>query len=312
MNFKLAVIFKSVFIFFAVPLTFAFYEGYTELTYTDVDQFNEFYPAISYFTNASVVSGYEDGHFGSKENVNRAEALKIILSASGVEISQNLPASSDSQYVDIDLEAWYAPFVLKATDLGIVEGYSDNKFYPENEVNLAESLKMIFYANNLRDFVALEKDPANDVPKDAWYSYEAAYAIENDIVWPNLANNIEPSKFLARGELLELLYKFLLRDNRNKIVYRGIATYYGDVLEGNNTSSGEAYDPNKFTAAHRFLDFGTKIKVVNLENGQTVEVVVNDRGPYSDKYELDLSRVAFELLSPLSRGIIDVYYYIVE
>lgn len=73
-------------------------------------------------------------------------------------------------------------------------------------------------------------------------------------------------------------------------------TYYAKKFEGRKTTSGERYRAAKFTAAHRSLPFGTLVKVKNLHNQKTIEVRVNDRGPFSKKFELDISQSAAKAL----------------
>ena len=72
----------------------------------------------------------------------------------------------------------------------------------------------------------------------------------------------------------------------------GLASYYGAELSGNRTASGERFDPNAMTAAHRTLSFGTRVVVTNLANGQEVIVRVNDRGPWSKSRIIDISYAA--------------------
>ena len=72
----------------------------------------------------------------------------------------------------------------------------------------------------------------------------------------------------------------------------GLASYYGAELNGNRTASGERFDPNAMTAAHRTLSFGTRVAVTNLANGQEVVVRVNDRGPWGKTRIMDLSYAA--------------------
>lgn len=72
----------------------------------------------------------------------------------------------------------------------------------------------------------------------------------------------------------------------------GMASYYGRELAGNRTASGEAFDPDDFTCAHRSLPFGTKVRVTNLANGQSVVVRVNDRGPWGRGRVIDISQAA--------------------
>lgn len=86
------------------------------------------------------------------------------------------------------------------------------------------------------------------------------------------------------------------------VVQTIFTTYYAKKFEGRKTTSGERYRSSKFTAAHRTLPFGTIIKVKNLHNGKTVEVRVNDRGPFSKKFALDISRAAAKALGIFNLG----------
>ena len=81
------------------------------------------------------------------------------------------------------------------------------------------------------------------------------------------------------------------------------ASYYGEAFNGRPTSSGEIFDMNAYTAAHKTLPFGTFLEVTNLENGKKVVVRVNDRGPFVANREIDLSKAAAESLGMISRGI---------
>lgn len=78
----------------------------------------------------------------------------------------------------------------------------------------------------------------------------------------------------------------------NLISKTGYATYYAKRFEGRRTTSGAKYRRRKMTAAHLSLPFGTVVKVTNLSNGKSVDVVVNDRGPHSRKYMIDVSEAA--------------------
>jgi rare lipoprotein A len=83
----------------------------------------------------------------------------------------------------------------------------------------------------------------------------------------------------------------------------GIASFYGDELRGHLTANGERFNPGAMTAAHRTLPFGTRLRVTNLDNGRTVAVRVNDRGPYVNGRILDLSAEAARRLGMLDRGV---------
>ena len=75
------------------------------------------------------------------------------------------------------------------------------------------------------------------------------------------------------------------------------ASYYSNKFNGRRTASGQRFDNNKFTAAHRKLAFGTKLRITNLRNNKSVIVTVNDRGPHVRNREIDLTRRAFKYLA---------------
>jgi rare lipoprotein A len=86
----------------------------------------------------------------------------------------------------------------------------------------------------------------------------------------------------------------------------GEASWYGRQHHGKRTASGEAYDMHKLTAAHRTLPLGTRVLVTNLENDRTVEVRINDRGPFIRGRMLDLSYAAAQRLGAVGAGVITV------
>ncbi|HXZ01405.1 MAG TPA: septal ring lytic transglycosylase RlpA family protein [Stellaceae bacterium] len=92
----------------------------------------------------------------------------------------------------------------------------------------------------------------------------------------------------------------------------GIASWYGNQHQGRLTASGERFDERKLTAAHRTLPLDTKLKVTNLENGKSVEVKVNDRGPYIAGRVLDLSTQAAKMLGMDKEGLALVRIEIVQ
>ena len=87
---------------------------------------------------------------------------------------------------------------------------------------------------------------------------------------------------------------------------RGTASFYAGSFNGRQTASGERYDMNGMTCAHRTLPFGTLLEVENLDNGSTVTVRVNDRGPYVGGRIIDLSRGAADRLGMVDSGTAEV------
>lgn len=82
----------------------------------------------------------------------------------------------------------------------------------------------------------------------------------------------------------------------------GIASWYGNPYHGRRTSSGEVFDMNQMTAAHRTLPFGAIVRVTNLDNRKTVSVRINDRGPFSEGRIIDLSRAAAKEIGLIGPG----------
>jgi rare lipoprotein A len=92
----------------------------------------------------------------------------------------------------------------------------------------------------------------------------------------------------------------------------GVASYYAHEFNGRKTASGEVYDMNDLTAAHRTLPFGTKVKVTNLDTGRSVVVRINDRGPFKDDRLIDLSLGAATQLGLIAMGTGRVILQILE
>jgi rare lipoprotein A len=90
------------------------------------------------------------------------------------------------------------------------------------------------------------------------------------------------------------------------VTQTGQASWYGRAHQGQLTASGERFDMNALTAAHPTLPFGTRLRVVNLENDRQVEVRINDRGPVVPGRIIDLSYAAARALGAIGTGIVPV------
>jgi peptidoglycan lytic transglycosylase len=86
----------------------------------------------------------------------------------------------------------------------------------------------------------------------------------------------------------------------------GKASWYGPYHQGKETASGETFDQNELTAAHPTLPLGTTATVINLETGKTVEVKINDRGPYVKGRKIDLSKAAARKIGLTKKGVTKV------
>ncbi len=119
---------------------------------------------------------------------------------------------------------------------------------------------------------------------------------EEKIVEPDTTENIESeadATVTADRSLVEFVDKGNMR-----------ASWYGPGFHGRLTANGEVYDQMSFTAAHKSLKFGTLLKITNPKNNKSIVIRINDRGPYIDGRDLDLSKAAALELGLIKRGVV--------
>lgn len=103
-----------------------------------------------------------------------------------------------------------------------------------------------------------------------------------------------------------IFFSQLCLNAQHKLIEKGIASYYHDHLKLHKTANGELYHPSEMTAAHLTLPFNTLVEVKNLENKKTIQVRINDRGPFVERRIIDLSRAAADSLDMLYQGLVNV------
>lgn len=99
---------------------------------------------------------------------------------------------------------------------------------------------------------------------------------------------------------------------KGKVIEKGIASWYGPNFHGKLTANGEKYDMQGLTAAHRTLPFNTIVRVENLDNGKSVVVRINDRGPFAKNRIIDLSKKAAREINMLGPGTARVRLILLE
>jgi len=178
------------------------------LPFTDVGFAHPNHNAIKFLYEQEIINGYPDNTFQPEKTINRAEALKIIFLSAGV-----TPKATDRlSYVDVDISAWYIPYLREALNKQIATGYPDGSFKPGNNIKLVEALKMLLETHN----VDLESvDPNDPLFLDAfateWYATYLKFAKENDLL--TVTNNkVFPSKDLTRAEFAEIVYRLIRPD----------------------------------------------------------------------------------------------------
>lgn len=144
--------------------------------------------------------------------------------------------------------------------------------------------------------------------------------IDDQTILPDTTRNLEDDALQATNRLRRLLgnaaplssisgrprasQTIALGPIRFKLT--GFASWYGPGFHGNQSASGETFNQNALTAAHRTLPFGTKVLVTNLDNGLSVVVRINDRGPYCGDRIIDLSAGAARVLGLIQSGVAPV------
>jgi hypothetical protein len=155
------------------------------------------YPAITYLADQDIVQGYADGTFGPERSINRAEFTKILMGVKSTAEERATCLQSSSLFPDVAKSAWYAPYVCVSKERGIVSGYEDGKFRPEQQINYAEAAKIAANAYSLSIPPANSYDPR-------WYGPYAQALSEKNAVPPTVESYDNP---LTRGEMSELIYR---------------------------------------------------------------------------------------------------------
>lgn len=120
-----------------------------------------------------------------------------------------------------------------------------------------------------------------------------------------IQEKIDELQQIAEGDSIEA-------DEQPEVIQTGEASWYGPGFHGRLTSSRERYNQDELTAAHRTLPFNTILEVVNTENNETIEVRINDRGPYARNRVIDLSRAAADEIGMIGDGVADVELVLIE
>lgn len=318
--FVIAFAFFASQVFFALPVNFAVGAAKADGEFfKDVQEGSDYFTAIQYLKKADLLD--ENGDlFDTGKEMSRAETVYYILKIILGYAPEKNTGLTEKPFLDVPATSALAPYIKTAVELKIINGYENKKFMPHKRATLAEVIKMALETeklinNSIVFFAQAEESAAEaenifaDVKADVWFAPYAKLAKEKRIVKFGKSDEMEPAEIVTKGYLMEILYRLIrLREGINF----GIASYYHKTLEGGHTSSGESFSNKNFTAAHRKLSFGTHLKVTNLRNGKSVEVTVNDRGPYTKNFTLDLSQAAFSVIAPLSNGIIPIEYKIIQ
>ena len=182
------------------------------LIFSDVPDTHPNYTAIKFLKDRGIISGYPDGTFKPDQPVNRVEALKIITLGAGLDPLPMQPGMDVpiADFSDINQSGWYMPYLNRAVENGIVQGYDDGTFKPDTTVNLAENLKMLLLSNDIDiSTISVTQNPYADTPKDAWYAPYVQYAKDKNLIDADDQNKVYPGQGMTRGKLAETMYRLI-------------------------------------------------------------------------------------------------------
>lgn len=161
---------------------------------------------------------------------------------------------------------------------------ADDLFYPDQLLDIENAFLWLYRTRNVRDITDMRSEDLRDLIR----------------AYPIISPDRDLTETMTRDQLIQLMVDL---DNwlSNEV---HTVSFYGEDFHGDGTAFGETFDMYALTAAHRTFPQDTLVKVTNIENDQSVVVRINDRGPYVDGRDMDLSSAAFEQISPLSRGVL--------
>lgn len=241
--------------------------------------------------------------------------LREVLAAYGASVSWAVGEAEDKVIVTAGQDRYQL-----VVDLDKCEAYgTDNKKYILKHEDSILYLPVHFYADLMNCPVVWSKDSGILTLQDDKKKKEATvFDASNGGISYKKVLNLPAYKKTAAPEVSRstgLQSRSVSATgvvNNSKIYQRGVASYYGGKFHGRRTASGETYNKNALTAAHKTLPFGTVVRVTAQWNQKSVDVRINDRGPYSHGRVIDLSTAAASQLGMTSRGVGEVTIQVIS
>lgn len=189
---------------------FTFIPAGASRNFPDVNQVHPYFKAVETLALQDVVHGYPDGFFRPDDPVSRVEALKIAMLSSGKNV-KNL--KGDVNFPDVPDGIWYTPFVERAQKEGVMTGFVDGFFYPDQKITYMEALKIILRLNGLLE----DYEPEND--DELWFLPYLKAANDHGLMEPIMAkkpevlarNQFVPASWITRGEISYLAFEIYTR-----------------------------------------------------------------------------------------------------
>ncbi len=181
-------------------------------TFSDVSPNDWYFDYVSSMSNRGIMSGYGDKSFKPNQPITRAEFVKTLLTAQekiGVNYSE-FNNDGATNFVDVDTYHWFFDYVNKASANGIVEGYQDRSFKPNNTITRAEAVKIIYNVSPILQHTTLDGWNFDDVPTNDWFSGAVQRASQRNIINGKSNRLFAPHDTLTRAETAKIIYMYLL------------------------------------------------------------------------------------------------------
>jgi len=172
--------------------------------FNDVPTTYDYYSAVGYLKDLQVVEGYDDGTFKPENTINRAEFTKIALLAAGYE------PEGGNCFPDVT-DQWFAPYICKAKDLGLLDGYPDGNFKPERPINFVEAGKIV--SNGMK--LGLDESYNNE-----WF-HKYVKALEESLAIPASVDTFD--QYINRGEMAEMMWRIKTQQKEETNSYEDLS-----------------------------------------------------------------------------------------
>lgn len=184
--------------------------------------------------------------------------------------------------------------ITYAKNRGLLDGDSDSRspgdgaFHPDDSLTMEDALLWLYRTRNVEELDLMQREHLPAMME----RYPVITAV------PDLSATVSQEELLA---MMRNLDQKLLEEVHE-------VSLYGEDFHGDGTAFGEKFDMYALTAAHRSFPHNTLVKVTNVENEKTVTVRINDRGPYVEGRDMDLSVAAFTTIAERSKGVINARF----
>ncbi len=182
-------------------------------SFRDVAANTAVFAAAGYLKNKGIIGGYTDGNFKPEQTITRAEALKVTLKA--LEILKKIQPDSGvttpkKTFSDVKKTDWFYSFVEQGASIQLIQGYPDGTFQPQNQINVAESLKLVTrgFAVELKS-LPLADEPYVDVGNNLWFSALVEFSKSKHLLPAQDDGKFHVEREISRGDFAILIYRLL-------------------------------------------------------------------------------------------------------